>query len=212
MNSLGVVVEGKTEEAFVRNVLGECLQPYQLKVTPTIIGSANSRGDGGGSVSIDRLARDMVISSWHNDFVTSLVDFYGFIGKGEMTVDQLESQIAHSIRERVPDHPNFDIFIPYVQMHEFEGLLFSNTSAFTEIGASKDSILQLEQIRDRFPTPEDINDDSKTAPSKRLENLLRRYHKPRHGNTVAESIGIDKIREECPRFNEWLKKLEALGS
>ena len=212
MSTLGVVVEGKTEEAFVRNVLAEYLQSYQLEVAPTIIGSANSRGDGGGNVNIDGLARDMVISSWHNDFVTSLVDFYGFTGKGEVTVDQLESQITHSIRERVPDHPNFDIFIPYVQMHEFEGLLFSNTSAFAEINASEDSILRLEQIRNSFPTPEDINDNSKTAPSKRLEDLLRRYHKPRHGNLVAEAIGIDKMREECPRFNEWLEQLEALGS
>lgn len=212
MSTLGVVVEGKTEEAFVRNVLAEYLQSYQLEVAPTIIGSANSRGDGGGNVNIDGLARDMVISSWHNDFVTSLVDFYGFTGKGEVTVDQLESQITHSIRERVPDHPNFDIFIPYVQMHEFEGLLFSNTSAFAEINASEDSILRLEQIRNSFPTPEDINDNSKTAPSKRLEDLLRRYHKPRHGNIVAEAIGIDKMREECPRFNEWLERLEALGS
>ena len=212
MNSLGVVIEGKTEEAFVRNVLGEYLQQYQLEVAPTIIGSANSRGDGGGNVSINGLARDMIISSWHNDFVTSLVDFYGFTGKGEMTVDQLESQIINSIQKIVSDHPNLDIFIPYVQMHEFEGLLFSNTSVFAEIDASEDSILQLEQIRTRFATPEDINDNSKTAPSKRLENLLRRYHKPRHGNIVAEAIGIDKMREECPRFDEWLKKLETLGS
>lgn len=212
MSTLGVVVEGKTEEAFVRNVLGEYLQSYQLEVAPTIIGSANSRGDGGGSVTIDGLARDMVISSWHTDFVTSLVDFYGFSGKGDMKVDQLESEIIHSIRERVPDYPNFDVFIPYVQMHEFEGLLFSNTSAFAEIDASENSILQLEQIRNNFPTPEDINDNSKTAPSKRLEKLLRRYHKPRHGNIVAEAIGIDKMREECPRFNGWLEQLEALGS
>lgn len=212
MNSLGVVVEGKTEEAFVRNVLGEYLQQYQLEVAPTIIGSANSRGDGGGNVSINGLARDMIISSWHNDFVTSLVNYYGFTGKGEMTVDQLESQITNSIQKIVSDYPNLDIFIPYVQMYEFEGLLFSDTSAFAEIDASEDSILQLEQIRTRFTTPEDINDNSKTAPSKRLENLLRRYHKPRHGNIVAEAIGIDKMREECPRFNEWLKQLETLGS
>ena len=212
MKTLGVVVEGKTEEAFVRNVLGEYLQSYQLEVAPTIIGSANSRGDGGGNVNIDGLARDMVISSWDNDFVTSLVDFYGFIGKGEMTVDQLENQIALSIQERVPDHPNFDKFIPYVQMHEFEGLLFSDTSAFAEIDASEDSILQLEQIRNSFPTPEDINDNSATAPSKRLEKLLLRYHKPRHGNIVAEAIGIDTIRSKCRRFDVWLRKLESLGS
>ena len=212
MNTLGVIVEGKTEEVFVRNVLAEYLQSYQLEVAPTIIGSANSRGDGGGNVNIDGLAHDMVISSWHNDFVTSLVDFYGFSRKDDMKVYQLESRILHSIRERVPDHPNYNKFIPYVQMHEFEGLLFSNTSAFAEIDASEDIILQLEQIRNNFPTPEDINDNSATAPSKRLEKLLLKYHKPRHGNIVAEAIGIDIMREQCPRFHKWLEQLEALGS
>lgn len=212
MTSLGVVVEGQTEEEFVLNVLAEHFAPRQIRVDPKLIGEARRYGDGGGNVSINELAEDMVILSETNDFVTSLVDFYGFINKGKMDVDQLEEAILTTIQEDESLQIGSEKFIPYVQMHEFEGLLFSDTASFASIEASDDSIMKLEEVRGSFATPEDINDNSETAPSKRIKKEILLYCKRRFGYIVAEAIGISKIREECPRFNEWLAKLEALGS
>ena len=212
MTSLGVVVEGQTEEEFVLNVLAEHFAPKQIRVDPKLIGEARRYGDGGGNVSISELVEDMVILSETNDFVTSLVDFYGFMNKGEMDADQLEEAILSTIQEDESLQIRSEKFVPYVQMHEFEGLLFSDTASFASIETSEDSIMKLEEVRGSFATPEDINDNSETAPSKRIKKEIPLYRKRRFGYIVAEAIGISKIREECPRFNEWLAKLEALGS
>ena len=99
---------------------------------------------------------------------------------------------------------------PYVQMHEFEGLLFSDVGTFERVipGAPIDD---LRSIRAAFDRPEDINDDPNTVPSKRIRQLIPMYRKRLHGPGVAGEIGLDAIRSECPRFDGWLHRLEALG-
>ena len=46
-----------------------------------------------------------------------------------------------------------------------------------------------------------------TSPSHRLERIVRGYDKVVYGNYLAESIGLSKIRERCPRFNQWIESL-----
>jgi len=105
-------------------------------------------------------------------------------------------------------------FIPYIQLHEFEGLLFSDVEAMDEVlkpfhGGSK--LTELKAIRDAFDSPEEINDGDETAPSKRLLDLYNYYEKPTEGSRIAQRIGLDAIRIECKHFNEWLASLEALA-
>jgi len=99
---------------------------------------------------------------------------------------------------------------PYVQVYEFEGLLFSNVDVFKE-EFDQAPVRELRAIRSKFPTPEDINDSAKTAPSRRIRNLIgQRYQKSVNGPSLAAKIGLDTIREECRRFDEWLTRLENL--
>ena len=149
---------------------------------------------------------------YHNfDVVTSLVDFYGFRGKGGRTVDQLEEHLEEEIQKKVSDQWDRRKVIPYVQKHEFEGLLFSGVRAFSTLSYSTDRGLEeLERIRAMFPTPEEINDNPNTAPSKRIKNVLPEYQKVVDGTLVATEIGLDTIRAECPRFASWLGRLESL--
>ncbi len=103
--------------------------------------------------------------------------------------------------------------IPYVQRHEFEGLLFSDVSVFTGLIEAPDgSVRALQDIRSQFQTPEDINDNSDTAPSKRIKQVVPRYYKNVDGPRLAMRIGLDAIRAECPRFNNWVTNLESLGN
>jgi hypothetical protein len=67
---------------------------------------------------------------------------------------------------------------------------------------------ELQKIRAEFGSPEEINDDPNTAPSKRIANLFPSYRKPLHGVLAAKRITIDVIRGECPHFDEWLTTLE----
>ena len=102
--------------------------------------------------------------------------------------------------------------IPYVQRHEFEGLLFSDVRAFATLPSVADSsVARLASIRADFDNPEEINDSSSTAPSKRITRAIPRYDKVRDGPPVALAIGLDAIRRECPRFNQWVEQLESLG-
>jgi len=99
-------------------------------------------------------------------------------------------------------------FVPFVTMHEFESLLFSNCSAFARgIGRSKlEGAFQ--KIRDQFESPEEIDDSPQTAPSKRVEVLVPDYEKPLHGTLAALEVGLESMREECPHFDQWLTDLE----
>ena len=139
------------------------------------------------------------------DAVTSLVDFYGFKEKGS----KLQSELVEAIRNRISQFDETSVF-PYVQLHEFEGRLFSNVEAFGKVLPIA-PLDELKSIRSAFDTPEEINDHSETAPSKRIEALIPRYRKTLHGPLVALEIGLGTMREECPRFDTWLGALEALG-
>ena len=206
MTRLAIVVEGPTEREFVQHILAGYLLPREVYLFPRSLG---------GDITIEKLASEMVKYLQSFDCVSSLVDFYGFRGKGNATPSKLEDSIREAIESR-PNIPQGDIrIIPYVQRHEFEGLLFSQVDVFSDAmpdPVSEDNIRHLRQIRLQFRTPEDINDNPQTAPSKRITQIIPRYNKPAHGRLIAESIGVDTIRSECPRFNEWLTRLESLGN
>lgn len=99
-------------------------------------------------------------------------------------------------------------FLPYVIMHEFEGLLFSDCTRFARGIGHEELATEFQRIRDDFDTPEEINDSPVTAPSKRVEALVRGYEKPLHGTLAVLEIGLDAIRAECPEFRAWLEYLE----
>lgn len=117
--------------------------------------------------------------------------------------DSLENKLGAEAMRR---------FIPYVQMYEFEGLLFSSperlASGINQSGLEENFAL----IRSEFDTPEDINNSPVTAPSKRLTALYPGYDKPWHGSLAAIEIGLPALRLECKRFNAWLEQLEMLTS
>ena len=210
MIRLAISVEGQTEESFVRGVLAECLHSMGVFPSAVLLGRARGRKVGGGGVDASRLVSEMARLSYSHDAVTSLVDFYGFRGKENRTVEELEGILAQEMATRVS---NPGRVFPYVQKHEFEGLLFSDPTAFGATGrATGPSIEKLMEIRREFDSPEDINDDPAGAPSKRIERIVRGYRKALHGPEVARKTGLKKIRAECPRFDAWLARLEDLGS
>ena len=145
------------------------------------------------------------------DAVTSLVDFYGFERKVDATVEELEAKILGRVREKIGSGWDERKVLPYVQRHEFEALLFADVAAFLCIDVDEEGIGRLQRIRSRFDTPEDINDDHDTAPSKRISQIVQ-YSKVADAPVVAAEIGLAKMRSACPRFGAWLARLEALGT
>ena len=89
MTRLSVSVEGRTEEEFVKQVLGDHLRQRRVDPTPILLGRGRS-GSRGGNVSSDRLVSEMVTLLGSFNAVTSLVDYYGFRDKGDRSVADLE--------------------------------------------------------------------------------------------------------------------------
>ena len=210
MVRLAIVAEGPTERLFVNGVLAEHLWQWRIDTKASLIGRGGGC-QGGGRVNVHRLAGAMSDLYWSFDVVTSLVDFYGFERKGSATVDELEAKIRDRVQKEIRHDWDERKVLPYVQRHEFEALLFTDVEAFQSIGVDKQGVSRLRDIRSQFDTPEDINDHSDTAPSKRIFQVVPEYRKVTQGRVVGVEIGLEKMRSACPRFGEWLARLEALG-
>lgn len=109
-------------------------------------------------------------------------------------VEAMERSIASDINDRR--------FIPYIQLHEFEALLFSAPDGF-KMYFDDNISEEIQGIIDSFENPEEINSSPETAPSKRLIRIIPEYDKVLYGNIVALEIGLPVILEKCPRFRTW---------
>ena len=213
MKRLCIICEGQTEGEFVRKLLVPHLQAFGIDAyaTPLTAGSKQQRG---GNVSVPRLAKH-ISNVYHNsDFTTTLVDYYGFKNIKGRSKAQLEQAILNEAQTLITRNFKPHCVRPYVQMHEFEALLFSDISKFELLGDNwnNKSKTRLQQIYDDFETPEDINNSAQAAPSKRLDDIFPGYGKNKtfYGPLIAEDIGLAKIRQECPLFNNWIGQLEKL--
>ena len=216
-----VIVEGQTEERFVSGPLASSLAAHGVFVTPTLVGVPGHRG---GNVNYARVKNDIVtaLKQDHGVYCTTLLDLYRLGDSfptlmpdrklvGQERVVDVEMALHREVSREIPNLRPELRFIPYVQIYEFEGLLFSNPAALAEAMFREDLAEKLEQIRAEFATPEDINDGPKTAPSKRLLNLEPRYEKVISGTLAAENMGVQTICAHCPRFRSWYERLAALG-
>ncbi len=199
MVRLGISVEGTTEERFIKTLLVPYFSQRELYVTPVSIH---------GNVSVDRVKHELENLAYSFDYVSTFYDFYGFKRKVEgETKTTLESRIKGAIKEELREK-----LIPYIQMHEFEGLLFSSPETIAAVLQNESLSAWANNILENFNNnPEKVNDSPETAPSKRLEKSTN-YRKTTHGPNIAKQIGLVKMRDMCSGFDDWLTKLEGLVS
>lgn len=102
--------------------------------------------------------------------------------------------------------------VPFVMLHEFEALLFSDCRRFAEGVEQRRAFRALQAIRDSFDTPEQIDDSPEGAPSKRVQAVIPGYQKPLMGILASLEIGVSTMRKECPHFADWLERLTRLAA
>jgi hypothetical protein len=215
MKTVYVICEGQTEEAFI-NEIAKGFSNQHVILTPILLGKR------GGHFSYSRVLNHIQSLLQHKQaYCTTLFDFYGlpddFPGKQEAMskrgVDEKADCLLDVFKKKLEeslDYNQMQRFISYVQMYEFEGLLFSDPENFAQ-GINKPELtLEFQKIKAAFGSPEAINNSKETAPSKRIMKLYPGYNKPTHGLLAVKEIGLSLIRKECPRFDAWLKKLETL--
>ena len=202
MKYLFVCCEGTTEESFVENLL----VPYFNKMGVYVTTSGMK-----GISNFDNLKKHIIgyCLSYPNALVTTMIDYYGlqkimpsFIpARGNIyeRVQLAEKKVMQNFRSL--NNLYFNIIL-----HEFEGLLFSDVMAFDDI-ANTNQLQELLNIRSRVATPEHINDQYETAPSRRIKNNIPVYLKIRNGIEIARRIGLEKITEECIHFRQWINYL-----
>lgn len=229
MPRLLVHVEGETEEAFVNEVLaGHLYACGYEQVSARIVGNARQRDRRGGIRGWNSVRKDIVrhLSEDPGCIATTMVDYYalpqsderawpGRAQAGLLPFAEKAATMQTALRQDVSAAMGVDFdpkrFVPYVVMHEFEGLLFSDCQAFADGIGNGQLAGKFQSIRDQFATPEEINDSPHTAPSKRVAALIPGYQKPLYGNLAALEIGLEKIRLACPHFHAWLTQLEGLA-
>ena len=229
MRRLLVHVEGVTEESFVNDVLGPHLVGCRgySSVVARLMGNARPKSHRGGGLSWQSV-REGVLRHLKQDWqviATTMVDYYGmpksrskqwpgrveaaslpFVRKAETIQDAL----ARDIQNDMGTDFNPSRFIPYVSMHEFEALLFSDCMGFADSVGSPEIGNAMQGILDKFGSPEEIDDSPETAPSKRILALLPSYGKVEMGAIAIRKIGLESIRRRCPHFAGWLSRLEAV--
>ncbi len=217
--SLYAIVEGRTEQTFIERILKLHLSKFNINLYATQV---SKPGQKGGDVRFDRVKGDIkkFLSQRPDTYITTMVDYYGvkdWPGIMSVPAGAYPEKIAEIVNKATQEAINQDFakynainrFIPYMSIHEFEALLFSDShilSTHLDIPKNKvDSILK------EFSTPEAINNNRNTAPSKRLAELTESgFRKTQKGIAIAENIGLPVIRSRCPVFDDWVRRLESL--
>ncbi len=215
-----ILVEGRTEQRFVQQLLSPYMAEHRVYLTPIIL---DKPGEKGGDVRFVRAKNDIArhLKQRNDTYVTLLVDYYG-IGRDWPGIDAVRpgaspSEIANVICLATQRAIDADLavyrsdvrFVPNIAVHEFEALLFSEPATLA-------SAIRVEQqcvdaIIQECGEPEAIDNSPQTAPSRRIEQLYSRFKKTSNGISIAQAIGIDRMRKECPVFDGWLKRLESLA-
>ncbi len=216
-----IICESQTEQTFIRDVLAPEMGVKGIYLHPALIGKP---GHKGGDISFQRAVIDIeaFLKQRVDTYVSTMFDYFrletNWPGKqdiiGNLTAGQkagkIEKATFSEIEKSYKELNAENRFIPYIEMHEFEAVLFSNS----EILANNISIekKEIDKILEECREPEEINDGPETAPSKRILKLNNSYRKVAMGKTISQAIGIQKIRKKCSHFNDWLNKLEQLST
>lgn len=214
MASLNIHTEGHCESEFAK----KHLKPHLLKCgydQVSIILNKTSPRHSGGISKYPQFRKNTIRLSSHGHFiVTTMIDYYrlplNFPGMDTLPttsnprdkISYLEDKLSEDLQELSPN------FIPYIQLHEFEALLFTDIETIDDIlKINRESRLpDLTKILHQYGEAEYIDTDK--GPSKYLAELYPNFGKKTEGLIIAEKIGLDSMREQCSHFDKWLKKLE----
>jgi hypothetical protein len=225
MSRLLILVEGQTEQAFIREILAPFLSPHGIYASAVVLGEP---GHKGGIRSFQVVQRDIssLLKQDTEGYVTTLFDRYGLPGdwpglleskqKGTLAqaLDVLRAVMADRVVKLMGADFRPERFLPYVQFHEVEAFLFVHPDETARLLGDPRKAEHLQKAREDCGGCEDVNDNANTAPSKRIEALFPSYKKGKSVNAhlprVCQSLGLQALRDACPLFNNWVAKLESL--
>jgi hypothetical protein len=212
---LTVLCEGQTEQYFVTQVLKPHLLQYQVFAKNALL--SDRQGGIIPWLTLRNSIKNEVGCLRDHQYVTTMIDLYaignypGVEKQGRETPYARTKRIEQNMAEGLPN-PRF---LPYIQVHEFEALVFVDLDYLTLPFLNGEANGAADKLRSDIgdTEPELINDDVNTAPSKRILKVIKAYSavKASAGVRITEAIGIYRLRDACPHFNEWVTQLERLS-
>jgi len=222
-----ILVEGYTEEPFVKQVLNPYLEDRGLWLECTIINTKvvqNGPNFKGGVKAYAQVHKDLrrLVNNTGGQLVTTLFDYYAFPADAPGMNDRPEGAATAVKVQHVERgiHAYYEFprnLLPFLALHELEAWLFAQPDAVAHVKGAPERAALLKGIRSAVASPEAINDTPEGAPSKRLLALFPgndgydKYNKRIDGPAALERIGLDTVRSECLHFDTWLKQLERFG-
>ena len=223
MTRLYVLVEGQTEEEFIKAQLGPNLRPRGLWVQPIVVETSRDafgrkRRGGGHWRQWCRDLKRLLGQHGADARFTTMFDLYGLpddFPELDVHADERDAAQRAILLEGAMTRTFNDYrLIPYIQLHEFEALVLAALDGLAELLDDDEDRGGLESLRteiDGIP-PEEVNTGKLMAPSKRLERSIPSYRKTVHGPLALEAVGLASLRGACPRFGNWVTTLENLGT
>lgn len=223
MIRLHVIVEGRTEELFVNQVLAPHLARFQVYADARCVETSRDKRAGkvfkGGMTNYAKARRDIL--DWIKEDsadecrFTTMFDLYAlpneFPGFESASKHQDAYERVALLETALAEDINSNRFVPYIQLHEFESLILADPAKldweYLEHAGPIENLVKM--VGDQ--NPELINDGPDTAPSKRILKEIPEYDKVSSGVSVAEHIGLEHLRAKCTHFNQWVTRLEQLG-
>jgi hypothetical protein len=211
---LTVLCEGQTEVNFVQQVLSPHLSVFG--VYPKAIPLAR---EAFGTVPFAKLrnaSKQEIGRARSHQFTTTMVDLYALHGFPEQDAKPGEAPSVRACRieAAMADDLPSSRFLPYIQVHELEALVFVDLNQLRPSFPDHDLTVPLGRLQTDVAglAPEDIDDGAETAPSKRLIKYVAPYKhaKAYAGPQAAARIGLARLRGACPHFAAWLSRLEGL--
>lgn len=220
---LNITAEGHAEERFVKQTLANYLGSFNISTDVRIVLTSKNKLKHyrGGLIKYQKAKNDIITWLKHDDsadvYFTTMFDYYGLPNDFPGFTDSLKVKEIYKridfLEKSFADDINDKRFIPYIQLHEFEALLFSNPEVLENTYIERQrEIKKLQLIAKRIGNPELINDQPTTSPSKRILKLIPEFDKVNIGASAAGEIGINTLKNSCKHFSEWVSKLESLSN
>lgn len=217
MKHVFLAVEGQSEERFYKSVLADYLKTTHFLEVTVMPNKKNqtSRKYKGGKIQYDTCVKNInrfIRSASHCEKIVLIFDFYGLHESfldGYKGVENTHEKLIY-IKQRLCSDINHQKFYPYFQMHEFEAFLFADPREIATHYGKSNLKVELNNILKEFHyNPEEINNSKDTSPSHRIIGFFPEYEfgKTTDGVVIAKNIGINKIREMCPSFREFLQAI-----
>ena len=215
MKFIHILVEGQTEEIFVRDVLAPYLQQKQIHPTAKLLTTKRVKSGTdfkGGITSYDQFKLDLnkLLHDRNAQIITTMIDYYGLPTDFPKFDQQPSGDVYRKVEfleQAIADDINSRRFLPYLSIHELEALLFVSTTDIATAFPDTDKQSELDALKNRYQNnPERINLDD--PPAKRLKALYSEFTKTFHSGIIISQIGIHQIRSQCPHFDRWLTQIE----